>query len=104
MAKPERATSSDGPVGDLVALAHRDGLVALGVEALADGADAPHAVAGEDRLHLLQDGAQALGARPSRASAQRPLDAVDHLEPVARELVAALDDARRSISRAVRLR
>jgi hypothetical protein len=66
--------------------------VALGVEALAAGADAPDAVAREDRLDLLQDSTQALGVRALVGpQAQRPVDAVDDLEPVARELIADLD-------------
>jgi len=77
-------------VRDLVSHAHADGLVALGVESLAGLADPLHAVAREDRLHLLEHGAHALGERGAGIHAQRALDAVERLEPLAQERVARL--------------
>jgi hypothetical protein len=81
-------------VGHRVGVAHRDDLVALGVERLARLAEPTHAVARERGLELPRQRAHAAVERlVGRRQSQRALDAVDRLQPVAQQRLARLADA-----------
>ena len=60
----------------------------LGVEAVAHGAHPFDALAGEDRLHLLEHAAQPVGG----LHLQRSVDAVDRLDPVEQQPLGLFGD------------
>ena len=73
----------DRSVRDICRGLDGDGFVALGIEPVSDRSDPVRPLAFEHPLHLVEHRAQALGAVPLGLHPQRPLDAVDGLEPVA---------------------
>ena len=62
-----------------------------------------HAVARQERLHLVEDAPQPLGERAVVGRLQRPLDVVERLEELAQQGLAT-SVTRRSTSRPARLR
>ena len=77
--------------------------MALGVERLAGGADAFDPVAGEDRLHLLEHRAQALGIGSSGSPSRSARSTLSTASSQSRMSASRASSTRRSTSRATAL-
>ena len=81
----------------------RDGFMALGIKWISSGADPLHPLTDQDAVHLLEHRTQTVRARSVGLHPDRPLDAVDRVQPVpdhrrADLRNAALDLPRRALS------